>query len=77
MNRGELQQFICGNAVVVKWMDNKSVLMISNCTSADSTVNVKRWDKKRKAYIDIIMQKITDNCNKNMGRVDVLHQSMQ
>ncbi|XP_050505554.1 piggyBac transposable element-derived protein 3-like [Diabrotica virgifera virgifera] len=45
MKRGESQQFVYGDLVVVKWKDNKSVLMVSNCTSADNKVNMNRWDK--------------------------------
>lgn len=77
MSRGESQQFVSDDTVVVKWMDNKAVLMVSNCTSADEIVKVKRWDKKMKSYIDVTMPKVIDNYNKNMGGVDVLDQSME
>ncbi|GBP72057.1 hypothetical protein EVAR_48551_1 [Eumeta japonica] len=32
MRRGECQQFVCEPTVLVKWKDNKSVLLASNCT---------------------------------------------
>ncbi|GBP81761.1 PiggyBac transposable element-derived protein 3 [Eumeta japonica] len=45
MRRGECQQFVCEPTVLVKWKDNKSVLLASNCTGASHTTSVKRWDK--------------------------------
>lgn len=77
MHRGEAQQFVSGNIVVVKWMDNKSVLMTSNCTSADDTTTTKRWDKTLARYIDVSMPNLIENYNKNMGGVDILDQSME
>jgi hypothetical protein len=77
MQRGESQQFVCGDVVVVKWMDNKSVLTASNCTSADDSTSVRRWDKNRGAFIDVPAPKIIDSYNKHMGGVDVLDQSIE
>lgn len=77
MQRGESQQFCCDDVVIVKWKDNKSVLMISNCTGADDTIQIKRWDKIRKGYVDVPCPKIISNYNKNMGGVDVLDQQME
>lgn len=77
MVRGESQQFVCNDVVVVKWMDNKSVLASSTCTSADETINVKRWDKKTLSYVDITAPKLISNYNKHMGGVDILDQSIE
>ncbi|KAL0829643.1 hypothetical protein ABMA28_003149 [Loxostege sticticalis] len=52
MNRGDTEQFVNNGVVIVHWMDNKSVLAASNCTSADDHIFVKRWDKKENANID-------------------------
>ncbi|XP_052737981.1 piggyBac transposable element-derived protein 3-like [Bicyclus anynana] len=77
MKRGESQQFVCDDIVVVKWMDNKSVLVASNCTSADDTVFLKRWDKSCTGYIDVSAPKTIANYNRHMGGVDILDQSME
>lgn len=77
MRRGESQQFVCDDVEVVKWMDNKSVLVASNCTSADETTFVKRWDKNISAFTDITAPRTIANYNKHMGGVDILDQSME
>nr|XP_037877072.1 piggyBac transposable element-derived protein 3-like [Bombyx mori] len=77
MKRGESQQFVCDDVVVVKWMDNKSVLVASNCTSADDTTFVQRWNKNISAFTDVTAPKIIANYNRYMGGVDILDQSME
>lgn len=77
MHRGESQQFVCDDTVVVKWMDNKSVLVASNCTSADDTTFVKRWDRNSACFIDVSAPKTIANYNRYMGGVDILDQSME
>ncbi|GBP73809.1 PiggyBac transposable element-derived protein 3 [Eumeta japonica] len=77
MRRGECQQFVCEPTVLVKWKDNKSVLLASNCTGASHTTSVKRWGKTSKSYIDVSAPKIVQNYNKFMGGVDVLDQQME
>lgn len=77
MQRGESQQFVCDDIVVIKWMDNKSVLVASNCTSADETIFVKRWDKNISAFTDVAAPRTIANYNKHMGGVDILDQSME
>lgn len=65
------------DVVVVKWMDNKSVLVASNCTSGDDTTVVRRWNKNISAFTDVTAPKIIANYNKHMGGVDILDQSME
>ncbi|CAK1593645.1 unnamed protein product [Parnassius mnemosyne] len=77
MNRGDTEQFVNNGVVIVPWMDNKSVLAASNCTSADDHIFVKRWNKKENAYIDVRQPLIVANYNRNMGGVDVLDQSIE
>lgn len=77
MKRGESQQFVCDELALVKWKDNKSVMMISNCTGADQTSLVKRWDKANKTFVDVPCPKIISNYNSHMGGVDVLDQLIE
>lgn len=77
MSRGESQQFVRDSVVLVKWKDNKSVLMASNCTGAENTDFVKRWDKQNKSYIDVSAPRVISNYNRHMGGVDVLDQMME
>lgn len=77
MFRGESHQFVRDPVSLVKWKDNKSVLMVSNCTGADQTDFVKRWDKQTKSYKDITAPRIITNYNNHMGGVDVLDQMME
>ncbi|CAH0723914.1 unnamed protein product, partial [Brenthis ino] len=54
MDCGGSEQFVCEPITVVKWKDNKSVILASNCTGVDETINVKRWDKFNKRLFDKI-----------------------
>lgn len=77
MTRGESQQYVCKPTVIVKWKDNKSVLMASNCTGSSSTSVVKRWDKRTKRYVEVSAPKVIERYNQHMGGVDVLDQQME
>lgn len=77
MQRGESQQFICYPTAIVKWRDNKSVLLASNCAAADEQSDLKTWHKKQKGYINIAAPKIVRNYNQHIGGVNVLHQQME
>ncbi|XP_045492376.1 piggyBac transposable element-derived protein 3-like [Colias croceus] len=77
MQRGETQQFVCEPTAIVKWKDNKSVLLASNCTAGEDQSNVKRWNKQQKTYVDVPAPKVVRNYNQYMGGVDVLDQQME
>ncbi|XP_022827512.1 piggyBac transposable element-derived protein 3-like [Spodoptera litura] len=77
MTRGESQQFVCEPTTIVKWKDNKSVLLASNCTGSSATTLVKRWDKAMKRYVDVTAPNIVRNYNQHMVGVDVLDQQME
>ncbi|CAK1602445.1 unnamed protein product [Parnassius mnemosyne] len=77
MTRGESQHFVCEPVTIVKWKDNKSVLLASNCTGSAATIIVKRWDKTIRQYVDVTAPKIVKNYNQHMGGVDVLDQQME
>lgn len=75
--RGESQHFTRDATVIVKWKDNKSVLMASNCTGSSSPTAVRRWDKKSRRYIEVSAPKVIQNYNQHMGGVDILDQQME
>lgn len=65
----------CDNkVVVVKWQDNKPVLMASNFVGIGKTDTAKRWDKKLKKYVDVTRPEIVALYNQGMGGVDLLDQ---
>ncbi|CAK1599208.1 unnamed protein product [Parnassius mnemosyne] len=62
IQRGESQQFVCDDMVVIKWME---------------TTFVKRWDKSTSVFMDISAPNTITNYNRHMGGVDILDQSME
>lgn len=77
MARGETQQFVCNDIAIVKWKDNKSVLMASNCTGVGEATHVKRWDKNTKTYVNISAPTVIEQYNQKMGGVDILDQQIE
>lgn len=64
----------CGdNALTaVKWLDNGSVTMLSNCCGTDPVVAVRRWDKQAKDHALVGCPVIIPIHNRFMGGVDLL-----
>lgn len=64
----------CGQKtmVAVKWFDNRTVTLLSNCTGIDPVVTVKRWDKKSHKHIPVECPAIIPQYNRSMGGVDLL-----
>lgn len=58
------------NIGLVKWYDNKAVLLGSNFITSGVPDEVKRYDKKEKAYIIINRPEIVKKYNQSMGGVD-------
>lgn len=52
---------------ITKWLDNKSVIMISTNESVEPMREVKRWSKAEKRYIQVPQQRVVQAYNKNMG----------
>ncbi|KAM3965016.1 piggyBac transposable element-derived protein 3-like [Aphomia sociella] len=77
MRRGDIDQRVSKDIVLVKWKDNKAVLTASNCTGGTLKDIVKRYDKSAKCYIDVDAPKIVTSYNAFMGGVDILDQSME
>ena len=61
------------NVACVRWNDNKIVSLISTYVATDPVTNARRWDKKKKIYIDIDRPKIVEEYNKFMGGIDLLN----
>ncbi|GBP23682.1 PiggyBac transposable element-derived protein 3 [Eumeta japonica] len=77
MARGDIEQRVSKDIVLVKWKDTKAVLTASNCTGGTEIELVQRYDKKNKCYIDVDAPKIVTTYNSFMGGVDVLDQSIE
>ena len=56
----------------VKWMDSRSVVLLSTFSSAEPLSECKRYDKKRKCIIMVPCPSIVQEYNKNMGGVDLM-----
>ncbi|XP_046401535.1 piggyBac transposable element-derived protein 3-like [Ischnura elegans] len=63
-----------GDVVVVKWLDNRGVVLASNYIGIGEEDKVKRWDKKSSKYIEVSRPEIVKRYNHGMGGVDLLDQ---
>lgn len=79
MKRGESDQIIRSDEkiVVVKWRDNKSVILASTIYGQDPLGTVKRWNKEQRSRIEITCPAIVMQYNQNMGGVDICDQMME
>lgn len=58
------------NIGLIKWYDNKAVMLGSNFITSGIPDEVKRYDKKEKTYITINRPEIVKRYNQSMGGVD-------
>ncbi|KAH8018444.1 hypothetical protein HPB51_006344 [Rhipicephalus microplus] len=58
--------------VAVKWHDNRTVTLLSNCIGADPLTSAKRWDSKEKKHIFVDCPAIISSYNRSMGGVNLL-----
>ena len=65
-----------GKICVVKWYDNKPVLMISDVHEKEPQDTCARWDKKLKQYVTIQRPSIVREYNSKMGGVDLVDRMM-
>lgn len=69
--RGSMDSFISDDGIlIVKWFDNKEVIVGSNHYGTQPTTVVKRWDKKEKKYVDVTRPFVIQAYNNGMGGVD-------
>lgn len=76
MGRGSHDEIISedGDVVLVKWMDNRTVVLASNFVGVGNEDSVARWDKVEKKYLNVQRPEIVKLYNHSMGGVDLLDQ---
>lgn len=71
--RGSFSQIVCNknNLSVVKWVDNKKVILVSSFCDAYPVQTAKRYNKERKQYVEVPCPQIVKHYNRHMGGVDL------
>lgn len=77
MCMGEIEQRVSNDVALVKWKDNKTVLIASNCTGSKNIDVIQRYDSKEKKSIDVNAPKIVTSYNEFVGAVDLLNHSIE
>lgn len=60
-----------GKVSLLKWMDNRSVMMASSSAGSLPVSNVRRWDKKESKYLLVSCPNTIAKYNQSMGGVDL------
>lgn len=60
------------NIIVVKWFDTRPVHLISTYAGVEETTAIRRYDRKRKEYINVQCPEIVTEYNKFMGGIDLM-----
>lgn len=60
-----------GKMVVVKWMDTRSVTLLSSCCGTEPVDTTKRYDKKQKKYVQVERPACVRFYNNHKGGVDL------
>jgi hypothetical protein len=63
-----------GKVVLVKWFDNRSVVLASNFVGVGDEDEVARWQKKDGQFVTVKRPEVVKKYNKAMGGVDKLDQ---
>ena len=74
MKRGDIDYVAAMGVSCVKWMDNRSVLVISNFLSPEEKTIVKRRKAGTAEKVDINCPEMIAMYNKYMGGVDLIDQ---
>ena len=64
------------NVVVCRWNDNGPVTAASNFEQVEPLDSARRWDKKKKTYINVPRPRMISLYNRYMGNTDVMDQSL-
>lgn len=72
--RGYVNQVVIddGQISVVKWFDNKPVILTSSIHGKDPVDKCRRWSKQQKIYVEVNRPSIVSEYNDSMGGVDLL-----
>jgi Transposase IS4 len=72
--RGSIDQAVRndGQVSIIKWYDNKPVVLVSSSEGTLPIDECRRWSKKDRAYIQVTHPKLVNSYNTNMGGVDFL-----
>ena len=60
-----------GKMALVKWFDNKPILMLSSVHAKDPEDERRRWCKREKKYVAVKRPAIIHQYNSKMGGVDL------
>lgn len=58
------------DVIIVKWMDNKGIVLASNFVGIGETDKAQRWNKVTKKYIEVTRPELVRLYNQGMGGVD-------
>ncbi|XP_068082074.1 piggyBac transposable element-derived protein 3-like [Anabrus simplex] len=78
LKRGEWEEWVREDEkmCIVKWKDNRSVLLLSSCVGSEPPTTCKRWSKEEKRKVVIPQPLIVKYYNEKMGGVDLCDRFM-
>ena len=75
MKRGDCEFLFSGNTMAYKWMNNRSVLLLSSALEGmNDILSVQRRGKGSKTKSSVPCPKVAKPYNSNMGGVDLMNQ---
>ena len=74
MKRGDCEFLFSGSTMAYKWMDNRSVLLLSSALEEMNEISVQRREKGSKTKSSIPCPKVVKLYNSGMGRIDLMDQ---